>query len=173
VTMTIPCRLRPTHRRGAQLWGTQTSKLPTNEAKPYARCIDGINIRHVEDQNSSLRSPGLIAWVAPIVPVKLQTPQSFCAVSQLVGSTYVGGESRQTFQLCRISWVGNTINSCKNVGGASEVLMVRTEVQVLPNPYDQCPRRILQRFRIFTNRSPSVRPRNPPLTHEKVLLIKT
>jgi len=97
------------------------SELPTSETKAYVRSVNGINIGHVEDQNGGLRSPGLIAWVAPIVAVQLQTPESFCVVNPLVRSTY-SGESKQTFQLCRIGWVGNAVSSCKDVNGASEAL---------------------------------------------------
>ena len=50
------------------------SELRTSETKAHIRSVDGIDIGHVEDQNSSLRSPGFIAWVAPIVPVQLQAP---------------------------------------------------------------------------------------------------
>lgn len=49
------------------------SELHTSETKAYVRSVDGVNIGHVEDQNGSLRSPGLIAWVTPIVPVQFQT----------------------------------------------------------------------------------------------------
>jgi len=51
--------------------------------------------------------------------------------------------------------------------GPAKLWTVRTEVQVLPNPYDQRPRRIFHRFRIFTNRPPRIRPRNPSLIHKK------
>ena len=63
------------------------SESLNGESEARVRGIDGVDIGHVEDQNRGLRSAGLIAGVAPTMPVKLQTSQPFCAVDSLVRST--------------------------------------------------------------------------------------
>ena len=136
--------------------------------QPYARSINSADISHMKDQDRSLRSSRFIARVAPIMPIQFQTSQSFCGVARQSDLLMVANTSERTFQLGRISWMNHNkfVSGREDVSGlgSAKFWMARTKVQVLPNPYDQRPRRrVLHRFRIFTNRSPRVRPRKPSL----------
>jgi hypothetical protein len=84
--------------------GTQVLELRSGKSEGHVRSIDGLDISHVENQHRSLRPPGFVARVAPVVPVQLQAPQPFYTVHVRWSNLPVVGEVRErTFQLRRVS----------------------------------------------------------------------